>query len=366
MPRSGFLAKDPDAERMTIVRWVRKLAFARREPAKAKADGTGLNWSTLLRYARAAKEFGATPPVSLPLSTFDRLAGADHAEPPRLQMFECADGGHLGYRHYPLQEGNGPIVVLLHGSAGHAGQLHSLARAIAEAGRGEVYTLDLRGHGSSPGRRGHAVGHIDRLCADLGEFVQFLDRRWPLAPIVLGGHSAGGGLVLRFCRSPSGRRVSGCLFLAPYLGLGSPTMRPLFGGWVSLRAHRLRALALANVLGISWFNETTIIGFNLGALARDPAYTPSWSFNTMLGFGPGLWSTTAPAIDSRIPVLSVCGDRDECFFPDAYPEAFRTVAPQAEVKLVADCGHWDILVDDRVLKMATDWLLRWATADAPG
>jgi non-heme chloroperoxidase len=326
--------------------------------AGGEQRGNGLTWATLLHYASAASEFTATPPVSLPVSSFDRLAAADQTGLPDIEMFEFADAGRMAFRRYALTVPEAPVVVLIHGSAGHSVQLHSIARAIADHGLAEAYTLDLRGHGSSPGRRGHAVRYGNQLCTDICEFLQFLDRRRPGTPIVLGGHSAGGGLVLRLCRSSAGRRLSGCFFFAPYLGLGSPTIRPLFGGWANISVRRLRALVLANVLGISWFNRATTIGFNLGTLGQDPAYTSTWSFNTMIAFEPGLWSSKVGLIDPEIPMLSLCGDKDECFFGDAYPEAFRAVSRQAEVVTVENCGHWDVLVDAKASAIVIDWLWR--------
>jgi len=352
-----LLAKGPPAEYMDGDSRSRRVYFGE-SPVNSTDDGTQLHWATLMQYARAAKEFSSPQPGFQPSAAFARLIAVDLGSQPAVQTIECSDGARLAFRHYALRADAGPAIVLLHGSAGHAGQMHGLAQGIVERGLGEVYALDMRGHGASSGKRGHAVERNDRLCADIGEFLAYVEQQRPSAPIVLGGHSAGGGLVLRFCRSRQGRRVSACFFMAPYLGLGSPTIRPLFGGWVKVRSSRLRALALANVLGISQFNEMTVIEFNLGALANDPAYAPSWSFNTMLAFGSGLWSATAPAIDAAIPVLSIGGDRDECFLAERYPDAFRIVAPQAEVRTARDCGHWDVLVDEAVLETLAEWLRR--------
>jgi non-heme chloroperoxidase len=343
---------------MSFRTWMRKFGVAWRGDWEANSGRAGPTWRTLLQYARAASEFTSIPAMSLPASSFDRLMETDQTYLPEVQMFKLADAGNMAFRHYALQEKNVPAVVLVHGSAGHSGQLHCLARAITDRGLGEAYTLDLRGHGSSPGRRGHAVRHDEQLCSDVCQFLHFLDSTRPAAPIILGGHSAGGGLVLRVSRSSASCLLSGCFFLAPYLGLGAPTIRPFFGGWVTVRVNRLRALALANALGISWLNGATTVGFNLGRLCRDGAYASSWSFNTMLAFGPGLWSTKSRRIDAEIEVFSVCGDKDECFISEAYPEAFRAVAPQAEVVTVENCGHWDILVDAQVMAVVTNWLRR--------
>jgi pimeloyl-ACP methyl ester carboxylesterase len=319
---------------------------------------TGLNWSTLLQYARAATEFTTTPPVTLPRNSFSRLSAMDTARLPSPETMITRDGSALAFRHYVGERVAKTIVILLHGSAGYGAQLHMLANAITESGQGQVYTLDMRGHGFSGGKPGHAVSHPEQMGDDIADFLGFVGAKNPGAPIVLGGHSAGGGLVLRFSRSPAGQRVAAYYFLAPYLGLGSPTIRPLFGGWAKVQANRLRALSLANVLGIHRFNGATVVSFDVSACPNREAYTTSWSFNTLLAMGPGRWAPDALGINGDKPVLVISGDRDECFYPESYGEAFHILAPQAEVRTILDCGHWDVLVDPQAVRITLDWLSR--------
>ncbi len=348
---------------MSIYNWVRRSGLFQRRPATAGNSVTELNWSTLRQYERAISELTATPPVTLPRDSFARLSAMDVSNLPTLATLTASDGCRLAFRHYIGHGDPRTIVVLIHGSAGYGDQLRALASGIAASGKAQAYTLDMRGHGLSGGKAGHGVFHADQLCEDIAEFIGFLDRKTPRARIILGGHSAGGGLVLRFCRSAAGRRLSACLFLAPYLGLGSPTIRPMFGGWVKkVRLNRLRAVTLASALGITRFNNTTVVSFDLTACSNRQSYTPSWSFNTLLAMGPGHWAPHAMGIDSSKAVLVVAGDKDECFYADAYPKAFQEIAPQAEVRTVQNIGHWDVLVEPQVVAITTEWLSRVAEA----
>lgn len=345
---------------MSLLNWIRRSGLFRHRPTTARDSVTELNWSTLRQYERAISEFTTTPPVTLPRDSFARLSAMDISNLPTLETLTASDGCRLAFRHYIGHGDVRRIVVLIHGSAGYGDQLRALASGIAASGEAQVYTLDMRGHGLSGGKAGHAVSHIEQPCEDIAEFIGFLDRKTPGARIILGGHSAGGGLVLRYCRSPAGRRLSACLFLAPYLGIGSPTIRPLFGGWVKVRVDRLRAVTLASTLGIKRFNNTTVVSFDLTACSNRQSYTPSWSFNTLLAMGPGRWAADAMGIDSSKAVLVVAGDRDECFYADAYHEAFQLIAPQAEVRTIQNIGHWDVLVDPQVVAITTEWLSRVA------
>lgn len=286
----------------------------------------------------------------------------DVSDLPAPLTLSASDGCKLAYRHYRARGDPGTIVVLIHGSAGYGDQLHALASNIAATGQAQVYTLDMRGHGLSDGKAGHAISHVEQPCEDITRFIDFLDGISPGARIILGGHSAGGGLVLRFSRKPAGRRIFAFLFLAPYLGIGSPTIRPLFGGWVRVRVNRLRAVSLASVLGITWFNNTTVVSFDLSGCANRQSYTPSWSFTTLLAMGPGCWEPRAARVEADKQVLAVAGNGDECFRADAYAEAFQAIAPQAEVRTVADVRHWDMLVDPKVIAITIEWLSRIASA----
>lgn len=345
---------------MTIFDWIRKSELLRRASPTADDSPTDLNWSTLRHYERAARELTRPPHPILPRDSFARLAAMDTSDLPAAETITVAGDCKLAFRHYPGRSDARTIVVLIHGSAGSGAQLHALASGIAASGTAQVYTLDMRGHGLSEGKPGHAVFHVEQPCQDIAEFIAFLDRTTPHARIILGGHSAGGGLALRFSRSRAGRRVAGYLFLTPYVGLGSPTIRPLFGGWIAVRMNRLRAVILANVLGIKRFNNMTVISFDLSGCPDRGSYTPSWSFNTALAMGPGRWTPGAGSIEIDKAVLVVAAGRDECFYADAYPEAFRVLAPQAELRTVKNIGHWDVLVDTEVVAITTGWLSKIA------
>jgi non-heme chloroperoxidase len=326
---------------------------------------TQLSWRTLWGYARAVSAFSRSALPELHRGKFERLAAAaggsgPNAPQPRLPPQEAlamADGYPLAYRHYASLTCR-RVLVLVHGAGCFGDQMQVMARHLSSSDSADVYTLDMRGHGLSPGRPGHAIDNPHQMETDLASFVSFAAQRHGGAPIVLGGHSAGGGLVLALSRSPSRQLVSAYLFLAPFVGLGSPVNRPYFGGWVRLRALRLRVLSLISALGVTRFNGSTVIDFAPAARLLDSRYVPSWSFNTTLAFGPGLWFEQPVPIDRNIPVLVAAGGADECFESSLYPAAFRSIAPHAEFCTPGDIGHWDLLVDTKTLDAVERWLGR--------
>ncbi len=331
---------------------------ARAEASHQKGEGQNppalISWGNLLRIIKSAPLFILRPKRHLPSTSFLRLATVDLSNQPKPETFTLSDGYDLAFRHYRAARDGRTAIVLIHGSAGHAGQFHALARELAANHQTDVYALDMRGHGPSALRRGHDVPDPDRLCADIREFLAVLKPRFPR--LMLGGHSAGGGLVKRMIGSGIDPLVSGYVFFAPFLGLGSETIQPYFGGWVRLRLDLILSLFLANLLGIRRFNDKTVLSFDLSACPDSWRYAPSWSFNTLLGFGPDVWTSEPLPIAPDKPVLAVAGLNDQCFFPLAYPDAFASLAPQTEMRFVENCGHWDILMAPEMIGIVSRWL----------
>lgn len=350
--------KSPQKASRLMRLFVRNI-FARSEASRsAKAHNDihhNIPKSVLWAYAKSLRLFlGSTP--NLPSTSFFSLAAADLSNLPEADIFVLSDGYKLTFRHYRTPQGSETAFVLVHGSAGYGAQFHTVAQALCAQHGIDVYTLDMRGHGAAATQRGHCVLDTNCLYEDLRQFLETVATRFP--KVVLGGHSAGGGLVLRAIRKGIDDIVSGYVFLAPYLGLGSPTTRPHFGGWVHIKIGLLAGILVANLFGIRRFNDATIISFDLTSCPDAWRYTPRWSFNMSLAFGPDIWSTKALLIARGKPILVLAGSADQCFVPRSYSEAFSSLAPRSKVVIVDGCGHWDLLVSKATIKHLTNSFAR--------
>jgi alpha-beta hydrolase superfamily lysophospholipase len=108
------------------------------------------------------------------------------------------------------------VVCLVHGMGEHGGRYAPVATALARAGL-IVYAVDQRGHGLTPGKRGHAPS-AERLALDAARFVGMAASRHPGLPIFLYGHSMGGNVALSCairCRPP----IAGLILTSPWLRL---------------------------------------------------------------------------------------------------------------------------------------------------
>jgi alpha-beta hydrolase superfamily lysophospholipase len=174
------------------------------------------------------------------------------------------DGARLAVRRL---EPAGPLralVLLLHGFGDHSGRYAHVAAWLAERGYA-VWALDQRGHGRSPGPRGHMT-RFAQFLADVAALRKRAAAELP-APQVLLGHSFGGLVVLRYLETaPEG--VTGAVVTSPWLDTAMPAP-----AWKLLMAKVLAGPLPG--LGIATGLDTANLSTDpaVGAAARsDPLY----------------------------------------------------------------------------------------------
>ncbi len=267
---------------------------------------------------------------------FEKLAPVAEAQVAPSGTFRARDGRDLPVRHYPAQ--SDVTLLLIHGSGSHSYYLGPLASRLSAAGAAQVYTPDLRGHGQAPVRRGD-VDYIDQLEDDLADLAAHARARDPGTRIVVGGHSSGGGLALRFAGSPHARLADGYLLLAPYLGHDAPTTRPNAGGWARPRLPVIIGLSILNGFGITALNGATAITFDMPEVARDGTETLAYSFRLNTGYAPRDYRKDLTAV--KVPLLGLIGALDEAFFADKL-EPTLTEFSDARVELIPGAAHLEL------------------------
>jgi alpha-beta hydrolase superfamily lysophospholipase len=107
--------------------------------------------------------------------------------------FEAARGKKLFRRAWLPAMAADCVIVVIHGFGEHCGRYEALGSWFARRGAA-VHAYDQRGHGRTPGKRGHADS-FELLLDDLEVFIAFARAQHPAAPLVLLGHSMGGLVV---------------------------------------------------------------------------------------------------------------------------------------------------------------------------
>jgi non-heme chloroperoxidase len=274
----------------------------------------------------------------------------DYSDLPALQEYKARDGKSLYYRYYTSESDK--VLVLLHGSGWHSSYFLPLARFISSQNLAQVYTPDLRGHGPAPERRGD-IDYIDQFEDDLADFIQVVRRDNPEAMLIMGGHSSGGGLALRFAGSEYGSQADAYLLLSPFLKYNAPTVRPDSGGWASVNTLRIAGLSMLNNVGIRWFNDLPVIRFNMPGEARDGTETLEYTYRLNTGYAPDNYKKDLAAI--KQPLLVVAGTADESFYADRF-EPVMSQYTDVEVVLLPDVTHMGVVVGDEVHDVIREWL----------
>jgi alpha-beta hydrolase superfamily lysophospholipase len=110
------------------------------------------------------------------------------------RTFRAFDGTELFYRHWPASDAKGAIV-LFHRGHEHSGRMAHLVDEL-NLPELEFFAWDARGHGHSPGERGHSPGFATSV-RDVNDFVDEVSRvsGHPIQDIAVIAQSVGAVLV---------------------------------------------------------------------------------------------------------------------------------------------------------------------------
>lgn len=117
------------------------------------------------------------------------------------------------------------ILCVVHGLGDHSGRYVHFARFMNIQKYG-VFTMDLRGHGRSEGKKGHTTNY-GYLLSDVEQLLIETRLRYQEMPIILFGHSLGANIVANFILRHKSKEITGIILSAPWFALKSPPTRHL-------------------------------------------------------------------------------------------------------------------------------------------
>lgn len=281
---------------------------------------------------------------------FDELI-INYEKIPSLDSYVCRDGVKLNHYHYSAQTNK--VLILLHGSGWHSKYFYSLAKYISSENIANVYTPNLRGHGINPIKRGD-INYINQLEDDLADLIEMIKKKHPNSKVIMGGHSSGGGLALRFAGSEYGKYADAYMLLSPYLKYNAPTMRNNSGGWAFARMPRIIGLSMLNNVGISWFNNLKVIDFNMPETYRDGTETLSYSYRLNTGFAPRDYKKDLSKIKQK--VLVGVGESDESFIAEKFLPEISKYKKDVEVVQLKNVTHMGIVMGNEVRPVIKKWI----------
>ncbi len=174
-----------------------------------------------------------------------------------------------------------------------------------------------------------------------------------ISAVIMGGHSSGGGLAIRFAGSQYGKQADACLLLTPFLKYNAPTVRPNSGGWASPYFGRFMGLSMLNSVGIRSLNDMKVIEFNMPEAVRDGAETLAYSYRLNTAYSPGNYKKDLSPITQ--PLLVLAGTADEAFIADKF-ESVISQYTEAKVRLIEGLTHFGVVLSPEVRPVIREWL----------
>jgi non-heme chloroperoxidase len=254
------------------------------------------------------------------------------------QWIKLRDGKELFFRLY--ESNSNATLILLHGSGTESRYLSQVASFLSSRNIMRVITPDLRGHGRNKGHKGD-IDYIGQLDHDIEDLLIHVEENYRGTKVVLGGHSSGGGMALRYVGNESVLQPNALLLFAPYLGHESPTVKPNSGEWVTVALKRWIGLAMINNLGITALNDLPVLVFNRPESWNDNLQVASYSYRMAVNFAPNNYADDISKI--KIPTLVLIGENDESFYPEKFDEVFETSKNSVDVHIVKNANHMNII-----------------------
>ncbi len=248
--------------------------------------------------------------------------------------------------HWPSHGTARAVILALHGF-GDAGDLTFDGAATYWAGRGiAVYAPDQRGFGANASRK-HWPG-IDALIADAVAEAGDLRTRHRGIPLVVVGHSMGGGVAL--AAATAGMDADALVLAGPAIA-GGDALSPV-------RRAGARAIA-ATLPERRWTGDGIVrirVTDNEEALARarnDPRHFGDPSSRELYGLVQLMDRAAAGAPSVGIPTLTLMGSRDEVLRPESVRRIADRIPARAGFVEYPEGWHW-LFRDRQAPKVWTD------------
>lgn len=252
--------------------------------------------------------------------------------------------------------GDGPPVVLVHGTPSRSFIWREVAPVLAE--RFSVYVYDLLGYGESERREGD-----DGSIAAQGRLLAELVRHWELDRPAFVGHDIGGAIVLRahLLERVAARRLAlvDAVVLRPWITPASRHVRAHLDAYRTMPVHVFREVAAVHLRTATHhpMDGKTFAGiFDQWEGERGQAL---WLAH-VADFDEGHTAEFEPLLGSMgTPTRIIWGEHDAWLDPEV-SERIERQLPNADRVLLPGAGHFSM--EDRPAELA-DALVDWLSED---
>ena len=246
---------------------------------------------------------------------------------------QSSGGLELYVQKWQADVPNRAVIAIVHGFGGYGGRYMNLVNELVPRGL-VLCGVDLRGHGRSPGLRGHIDGWEDYR-EDLRSFLQWTPTWEPDRPRFVLGHSMGSLVVLDFVlRHPEG--LAGAI-------VSSALLEP-----VAVANPLL--VSVARLLSRIWPRSLLPLNVEAAALSRDPEVVRAYEEDPLVfGKASARWGTEMLDMiawikehpsDVRLPLLMIHGGADRINAVEGSRAFFEAVSyPDKELRIYPEAYH---------------------------
>jgi alpha-beta hydrolase superfamily lysophospholipase len=243
-------------------------------------------------------------------------------------------------------------IVLVHGLGEHAGRYRHVAEFLSRAGYA-IQSFDQRGHGKSPGARGH-IPSYEAAMDDIQFFIQLALQKHPGLPLFLYGHSLGGSMVLYYGFTRPTGLLTGIISTSPGLAPAvPPSAATMLAGKVMSKIAP--SFALKNGLDLSGISHDPSVQI---AYVQDPLVHPTVS--AALGMeilNNGQWMLNQKR-EYPLPLLLFQGTADRLVNPQATIQFAQQISGNVVFK-AWEGGYHELHNEPErevVLQSIADWM----------
>jgi len=263
-----------------------------------------------------------------------------------------ADGTKISYRAWPVAGAQVNFAVA-HGLGEHAGRYERFAQGMAKHGYG-TFAVDLRGHGNSPGQRGH-VDSWSQWTDDVAAFVDHVNAAADGEVVPL-GHSFGGATMLSTVlagKLPSTRRF---IVSSPALKVkvAVPAWKIKLGTTASKVVPKL---ALDNEVDPKLISRIPEV---VEAYRIDPLVHRKISSRLYTEWLAATRDILNRAGEIKIPFLILAGTSDGLIDPEGSQQLHENAAAMSELKLLEGRYHepFNDRDNEEVFTLIATWLTK--------
>ncbi len=265
--------------------------------------------------------------------------------------FQGAGNVALFYQKWLPENKSVATIIIIHGGGEHSNRYMNVVNYFIFR-QYAIYSYDLRGHGRSPGQRGH-INYWDEFREDLTAFIKLVIKEKPDNPIFLLAQSVGGIIALDYClHRPKG--IKGVICTSPAIGkIGVPEIL-----W-----------KIGRIFDRIWPNCPFSTGLEISKLSRDPFIIeetktdPLYHRKATPRLGMQIELTVdwihAHAGDFCFPLLILHGTEDEIAFIEGSRKFISNVTyPDAHLQEYEGGYHelYNDIIKDQVLEDIEHWL----------